>query len=245
MIELNDIEGLVFRDGWTNIDRPGYFGRKRDAKISEYNDKYESNWRLAWCIPVPTEPTAQLGFSSETEGLRRLLSDLSDASDARNGGLVDTSRDTSKFESVIQLPFVTACRLYEESYFRWLRLHPAELEFACTYGECIDNTPTNIQSGRDYSIQESYSTHIQDIAMRNALTRLDRKFEGPTDKILIIRSKDSEGYRFGPGNIPFAFPKTIVQPSKCPSWASSGSVEDFWQSNKWLQIKQKLLRNRQ
>ena len=137
----------------------------------------------------------------------------------------------------VALEFAEACtRFYEESYFTYLRARPAEIDFICTFGECIDNAPTNVKSGCDYTKQEAFSTHIQDIAVRNVLRRLDRKFEGPSDKILVIRSADSDGFRFGPGNIPFATPSLITQPSLCPKWANAGSVEDFWQSNKWVQI---------
>ena len=101
----------------------------------------------------------------------------------------------------------------------------------------MDNALTNITSGRDYTKQEAYSTHIQDIAVRNAMYTLGWKFEGPKDRILVIRSKDSAGYKYGPGNIPFYVPAWIEQPSRCPEWANPGSVEDFWQSNKWLYIK--------
>jgi len=134
--------------------------------------------------------------------------------------------------------FEDAChRFYEESYYLHLRVHPELVDEICSYGECMDNAITNIQSGCDYTKQEAFSTHIQDIAVRNVLRLLDRKFEGPTDKILVIRSKDSNGYKFGPGNIPFYAPKVIQGPSKCPPWAARGSVEDFWQSNKWLRVR--------
>jgi hypothetical protein len=53
---------------------------------------------------------------------------------------------------------------------------------------------------------------------------------------LYERSADSEGFRFGPGNVPFFEPTQITQPSLCPKWANPGSVEDFWQSNKYLVI---------
>jgi hypothetical protein len=134
--------------------------------------------------------------------------------------------------------FAEACkRFYEESYYLHLKDKPAELDFICTFGECIDNAPTNVRSGLDYTKQESYSTHIQDIAVRNVLQRVGRKFEGPPGKLLVIRSADSEGFRFGPGNVPFARPDLITQPSLCPKWANEGSVEDAWQSLKWIQIR--------
>ncbi len=137
-----------------------------------------------------------------------------------------------------ELEFLDACReFYEEAYFRHLSGRPDDLDFICSFGECIDNAPTNVSCGCDYSRQEAFSTHIQDIAVRNVLRRLGLAFRGALDNILVIRTPDDNGYRFGPGNIPYHEPDTIVQPSLHPSWAGKGSVEDFWQSNKILQVK--------
>lgn len=134
--------------------------------------------------------------------------------------------------------FFEACvKYYEESYFVYLKDRPDDLKFICSHGECIDNAVTNVNSGCDYRKQESYSTHIQDIAVRNVLRRLDLKFEGPRENLLVIRSHDSNGFKFGPGNISFVWPHLITQPSLCPKWANAGSVEDFWQSCKWVQVK--------
>jgi len=178
---------------WNPCGRPGFFGRRRDEKVRELNEKFgKENWRLAW-----------------TDGLR-------------------------------ELEFVDACReFYEEAYFRYLSVHPDDVDFICSFGECIDNAPTNVTCGCDYSIQEAFSTHIQDIAVRNVLRRLGRRFEGTEDNILVIRTKDDNGYRFGPGNILFHEPSVIIQPSMRPWWANEGSVEDFWQSNKVLQVLEK------
>ena len=135
------------------------------------------------------------------------------------------------------LIFVDACKkLYEESYFLHLKNDLNALDNICSFGECIDNASTNVNSGLDYSIQEAFSTHIQDIAIRNVLHRLGRKFTGPKDQILVIRSKDSSGWIYGPGNVPFFKQGLIMQPSLCPKWAYEGSVEDFWQSNKILEV---------
>jgi hypothetical protein len=134
--------------------------------------------------------------------------------------------------------FLQACKkYYEASYIEWFKKRPEELDFVCSFGECIDNDYTNISSGTDYNRQESWATHIQDIAVRNALIHFGRKFEGDRDSVLIIRSKDSAGYKYGPGNIPLFRPELIMQPTMCPRWASAGSVEDFWQSNKWVMVK--------
>ncbi len=183
-------------NGWKVVERPGYFGRRRDLKIASYNaDHGEGKWKLAW-----------YGLSTTSEG--------------------------GDFKT-----FAQACKeFYETSYLLWFRSNMEEIDRICTYGECIDNAPSNVTSGLDYSKQESYSTHIQDIAVRNVLAALGRKFEGPADKILVIRSADSTGFKYGPGNIPFYDPASILQPSKCPKWANEGSVEDFWQSNKVLLV---------
>lgn len=182
---------------WRNVERPGYFGKRRDTMYVRYDAEYgPGNWRLVWVVR---------GFQ--------------DAPD-------------------LTFDFAQACKvLYEESYVRYLIDRPSDLDFICEFVNCIDNSPTNVHSGLDYTIQEASSTHIQDIAVRNVLDRLGRKFTGKREELLIIRSADSNGFRFGPGNVPFYAPDAVTQPSKCPSWAQPFSVEDFWQSNKWLQVR--------
>jgi hypothetical protein len=183
--------------GWRSVERPGYFGKRRDATHLRYDATYgANNWRLVWIVP---------GFS---------------------GG------------PALALDFVQACKtIYEESYVRYLQARPEDVDFICEFVDCIDNSPTNVHSGLDYTMQETNSTHIQDIAVRNALNCLGRSFTGKRTELLIIRSADSNGFRFGPGNVPLFQPKMITQPSKCPLWANRGSVEDFWQSNKYLQVR--------
>lgn len=160
---------------------------------------------------------------------------------------LDTEYEPGNWRLVWKIPipgsgpsgFASACKLYyEESYFQYFSTHPGDLDFICSFAECIDNAPTNIGSGCNYSKQEAKATHIQDIAVRNILRRFGRKFLGgrtPKD-ILVIHSDDSNGYRFGPGNIAFYEPGYIIQPSLVPKWAKIGSIEDFWQSNKFIQI---------
>lgn len=180
------------------IERPGYFGRRRDEKVAALNERFgDGKWRLVWVLGDVENPNSK------------------------------------------RFDFRAACRyLYERSYFEYLKDRPEDIDMICSYGECIDNAPTNVQCGLDYSIQEAFSTHIQDIAIRNVLYLLGRQFGGPSDKVLVIRSKDSDGYKFGPGNVPFAWPEAIHSPSKVPQWANSGSVEDFWQSNKWIEAEE-------
>lgn len=135
-------------------------------------------------------------------------------------------------------PFNVACRVfYEQAYYTWLRDHPEHVDTICRYSECYDNALSNVNSGTDYTKQESWATHIQDIAVRASLQRLGRRFEGTNDKMLEIRSKSSDGFFLSPGRVPFHAQDWITLPSIKPRWADSGSVEDFWQSNKWIQVR--------
>lgn len=170
------------------IERPGYFGKRRDKKIAAYNDLYgEGGWTIVWTTPW--------GF----------------------------------------MEFNAACRyLYERSYFEYLRNRPEDLTFITSHLEVFDNDISNIDSKCDYMIQEAKSTHIQDIAIRNVLQLLGLEFDKTANEFLEVRGSESRGFAFNPGNVPFFDKKWIIGPSLCPKWAQEGSVEDFWQSNKWI-----------
>lgn len=130
-----------------------------------------------------------------------------------------------------------ALELYEEGYFRFLRDSPDVLEWLCrTASEVYDIEPSNIESGDDYFKQDSSAVHLQDIAVRRCLKRLGRRFEG--GRPVQIRGRDSEGYRLNPGFVPFHEPEGILEPSLSHGkWWQKGSIEDFWQSNKVLQVR--------
>lgn len=191
---------------WRVAERPGFFGRRKDEKITELNQRYgEGNWLLRHIVhrdPSGPPPTVDL---------------------------IDT------------YDFIRACKeLYEESYYLHLRNNPAVVSQVCHFNEVYDNDETNVKSGLDYTIQESYSTHIQDIAIRNSLARLGKRFSvDPGAVLLQVRGPGSIGYRLGlgPGQIPFFKPVWISQQSLAPSWAQRGSIEDFWQSNKYCLVK--------
>ena len=177
---------------WKLVERPGYFGRRKEEKINHYNSLYgKDNWALHWVVD-------------------------------------------SKFFSFIQ-----ACVLfYERSYLCYLKDREEDLKYISSFCECIDNSFTNIQSRLDYNYQESYATHIQDIAVRNTIVYLGYNFDIRSKEVLVIRSTDSNGYRFSPGKVPFIDTSLINQPSLRPKWADEGSVEDFWQSNKWVCVRE-------
>ena len=75
---------------------------------------------------------------------------------------------------------------------------------------------------------------MQDIAIRRTVLRLGRKFEG--DHLVQIRGRDSEGAKYNPGFVPFHLLDMIVKPS-LTGWWQENSIEDFYQSNKVLQVR--------
>ena len=128
------------------------------------------------------------------------------------------------------------CMLYEDSYFYFLQQHPEHLEQLVREGaEVYDDQISNIQSGLDYTRQETERTHVQDIAIRRALTRLGRVFQG--EELIQIRHADGThplSLILSPGRVPFHRPDWLLQP-ELEGWWSPGSVESFYQSNKLLQ----------
>ena len=137
----------------------------------------------------------------------------------------------------LAMEFADACKqFYEEAYFLWLQDHPEAVRFITSYSEVYDNAISNIASGLDYLQQEAYSTHIQDIAIRNSLRRLGVWFRREHKTPLQIRGTGA-GAQYNPGHIPFHLPELITKPSLRPQWAQENSVEDFWQSNKHVQVR--------
>jgi len=202
-------------ENWENVRRPGYFGRSRDQKFAALDAEFgQGNWRVRWCISLPApHRIARLSFD-----------------------------------------FEYACKnFYEMSYLAYLIFNSAELDYICSFREVIDNAITNVDSGTDYMKQESNATHIQDIAIRKVLKRLGLNFKHapadprrefnpkdvgpPAANILVVRGPDTNGGHLNPGQVPFIWPHLIEMPSMRPDWAKPWSVEDFWQSNKYIQVR--------
>lgn len=144
----------------------------------------------------------------------------------------------------LSFDFEYACKnFYELSYLGYLLFNSAELDYICSFEQVIDNAITNITSGFDYNKQESNATHIQDIAIRKVLKRLGLDFRRPKGamvdekNILVVRGPETNGGHLNPGRVPFIWPHLIEMPSLRPEWAMPWSVEDFWQSNKWIEVR--------
>ena len=120
------------------------------------------------------------------------------------------------FDSKV-LSYDDALKLYEKSYLRFFKTHPDELEWLTeTASEVYDNSLTNIESGLDYNIQETESTHLQDIAIRRALKALGKEFNG--NHPFEIRGYQSEGYCLNPGQVKFIDSEKIIDSGKETWW---------------------------
>ena len=128
--------------------------------------------------------------------------------------------------------------LYEEAYFRFFEKNMCYanwlLKDAC---EVYDDEVSNVDSGFDYHMQETKRTHLQDIAIRRCLLRLNMWFEG-TELVRIRQEKGTHPLSviLSPGRVPYHMPETIVPPESV-SWWHSGTVESWCQNNKYLQVK--------
>ncbi|MFH1916889.1 MAG: hypothetical protein ABIJ21_06535 [Nanoarchaeota archaeon] len=92
------------------------------------------------------------------------------------------------------------------------------------------------ESGLDYTIQHEF-TRFHDICIRNVVYKRGWQFSG--DKLIQIRWNEAEpdwySIHFDPGKVPFHRPDLIIAPH-LKGWWDDNSVEDFYQSNKILQV---------
>ena len=135
------------------------------------------------------------------------------------------------------IDFKQACLTYEDAYYKdsfererlWKNLFFKAKDF-------YDNVETNVNSGTNYSIQEAYSTHLQDIAVRRVGLRRGWKMKGT--RLIQIRGPESEGHELMPGKVKFHEPEKIERPDMLPWWAEPNSAEAFYQNNRWLFVKE-------
>lgn len=151
------------------------------------------------------------------------------------------------------ISFLEAAHVYEESYYEFLRDNPDIREWiVSTASEVYDIHPSNIESRLDYAAQECPATHLQDIAVRRALTRLKLEEQGidydPNNlpeipvfeggHLVQIRGHKTEGYVLNPGKVPFHKPELILNTQQ-EGWWDEYSVEAFYQKNKVLLVNPK------
>jgi len=179
---------------WKTVERPGYFGKKRDELVAKWDKEYgKGNWRLAY----------------------------------QWGSLI------IEREQAIQI--------YEDAYYEFLKNNPKTLEWLVnTASDVYDTAPSNVEARFDYNYQETPNTHLHDISIRKSVMRLGKWFKG--DHLVEIRSKSTEGKILSPGLVPFHLPEMICKEeikdySGKRMWWQNGSIEDFYQKNKLLQVK--------
>jgi hypothetical protein len=149
------------------------------------------------------------------------------------------------------IPLEEAAKVYGEAYYEFLRDNPDIRDWIVrTASEVYDIQQSNFKSGLDFTLQECGAVHLQDIAVRRALTRLKLEDEGikydkknlPAVKIfegthpVQIRGHKTEGYILNPGKVPFHRPELILDTEQ-KGWWESYSAEDFYQRNKVLLVK--------
>ena len=145
-----------------------------------------------------------------------------------------------KFQWIVgndYVDFLTACGLYEEAYYKFLKNNDGIRDLLCQEASDVyDDSISNIYSGFDYLIQETSRTHIQDIAIRTCLYRLNSPFRG--NNLIKIRQEKGDhclSMLLSPGVVPFYKPELIVKP-QLEGWWKSNTVESFYQSNRVLVI---------
>jgi hypothetical protein len=175
---------------WKTLERPGYFGKKRDEIFRQYSEKYGADgWRTMW---------------------------------QWNGEIV---------------PWLVACHIYEDGYYAdSFKREDLWRELSHTAKDVYDYNPADVESGLDYTVQKGIATHLQDISIRRVVMRRGWKFEG--DKLVQIRSHSEYwGENLSPGRVEFHLPELIIAPH-IESWWDNNSIEDFYQSNKIIQVKE-------
>lgn len=130
-----------------------------------------------------------------------------------------------------------ALALYQKSYTNFLKSNPEFTERLLKEARDVYDTNTsNIESGFDWHHQEDTKSHLQDIAVRRAVRDLGREFTGA--KLLQIRGQESDLPELNPGKVPFVLAECILRARQYVApWIQFGSVEDFWQNNKFVFLK--------
>ncbi|MBT3690883.1 hypothetical protein HOD29_01240 [archaeon] len=133
-----------------------------------------------------------------------------------------------------KINFKETCKLFEEAYYldsfnRGIIWEGLQRQAKDVY----DLDKIDVLSGLNYLVQNNVATHIQDIAIRNVFKRRGWEFMG-RELVQIRGNAGFFGKRLSPYNVMFHEPENIIQPSLEGKWLKN-SVEDFYQSNKYLQ----------
>ncbi len=120
-------------------------------------------------------------------------------------------------------------RLYEDAYVEYFRANPEQLKWLLSEASDVYDTALSNAGRMNYDDQETPDNHYHDIAIRRAVTRLGKSFQG--QRLIHVRGPRTEGYSLNPGYIPFHKPELIVKP-QLAGWWRPYSIEAFYQSAK-------------
>ena len=226
---------------WKTVERPGYFGKKRDYLFSSWDSLYgKDRWRIAWQWDSQTKKSSDFG-------VQEIQQNSPAQKNCRHSKALAKSQQFSvprneSISGIIEKP--EALQIYEDAYYEFLKSRKDILDWLVhEASDVYDTAISNIESKLDYSKQETLNTHIQDIAIRRSVLRLGKQFKG--NMPLEVRSRDKEGWKLSPCNVPFHLPEMILKeeikdyPEKGLWWERLGipdSVEAFYQRNKVLQV---------
>lgn len=142
----------------------------------------------------------------------------------------------------LAVPREMGLKLYEDGYYEFLKDNPDKLDWLVNnYSNVWDTAETNVEAEFDYDYpQETAGNHVHDISIRRAVVRSGRWFS-KGKPLLHVRWKKSKGYKLNPGVVPFhrpdlIFPGEIKNVSGKNLWWNPGTIEDFYQKNKLLQV---------
>lgn len=133
-----------------------------------------------------------------------------------------------------------ALQIYEDAYAAFFTRNPDTAHAVTNFFADVYDTAESNAGQWDYVRQETPNNHIHDVAIRRALLRLGRRFRGTG--LLHVRWTDSPGYFLNPGIVGFHLPDcisraTIKDYGNKGQWWRGGSIEDFYQKNKVLQVR--------
>lgn len=153
---------------------------------------------------------------------------------------VDATGREHDFDSIFQV--------YVHGYINYFIDHPDEAEFiARNFSYAYDETPiTREQAFDPYALvgKPGVSNQFHHAALNVAMQTLDYRFSGSEPLQVRIGKPGTppetwpSGWRWNPGDIPCAMPEWIPNVKNEKKWWSGGSVEDFYQSSKVLQVRQ-------
>ncbi len=123
--------------------------------------------------------------------------------------------------------------LFYGSYTRFFTRNSHELADLEAYDEVVCHGPTDIYSGFDPLRQQGRETHLADIAIRHVMKSRGLHFHDTEAKNVLYVTP---GHKFHPGQIPFFVPDQILKGALAPDTSKPGSVDDFWQSNKFVMV---------